>query len=188
MKRIISPEFVFPGGGVSQRNLTACMDSLETLYKSELSEERLTDYCVCQVYAISRFEASYQRKWNVSHSFGKKAVDRFALNTPGKRYYEDLWLKKGGFSRVSLLSEFKNKSLHPLSKFIYPDYEDSTKSRLNGTETGFYICCISTLMWTPFSPVCRSCRFEKRCKGITNRKYAELFRIRNEEYTKKDKE
>ena len=188
MKQAVSPVFVFPGGGISQRTVSACIDSLERLYKSELSEERLTDYCVCQVYTISRFDRIYLKRWNISHSFGKKAVERFAQNTPGKRYYEDLWLKKCGFSRVSLLSEFQDKSLHPLNKFIYPDYEDSTKSRLNGTEPGFYICCISTLMWTPFSPVCRNCDYEERCKGITSRKYAELYRVRNEEYTKKDKE
>ncbi|MDR1718077.1 MAG: hypothetical protein LBS20_19760 [Prevotella sp.] len=188
MKHAISPIFVFPGGGISQRTVSACMDSLEVLYKSELSEERLTDYCICQVYTVSQFDSAYLRKWSVSHSFGEKAVERFAQNTQGKRYYEELWLKKAGLSRGALLSEFKDKSLHPLYKFIYPDYEDPTKSRVTGTETGFYICRVSTLMWTPFSPVCRNCDYGEKCKEITSRKYAELFRIRNEEYNKKETE
>ena len=184
VKQTVSPFFVFPGGGIAMRSVDTCLDSLEKLYKSELSRERIIDFCICQVYTISKFDTYYFRKWNVSHSFGKKAIERFSQNTSGKKYYEDRWLKMYDLSRQSLVGQFDDKSSHPLHKFIFPEYEETTKIRLHDSEAGFYICQISTLLWTPFSCACRTCKNEERCKNITSRKYPELYRIRNEEYNR----
>jgi len=82
------------------------------------------------------------------------------------------------------LDRFKDKSNHPLAAFIYPEYEEITKMRMHNSEVGFYICQVSTLLWTPFSKACCSCEHQDRCKSITGKKYDELYRIRIEEYKK----
>ena len=184
MKNTVDKDFVFPGGRIARHAVDSCMDSLETAIESRLSHERIIDFCICQVYAVSGYTQIYRSRWNVSHSFGKKAMERFTRNTKGKRFYEDKWLANFGLSREKLSGLFKSRKEHPLAKFIYPEYEEVTKKRLHSSEVGFYICRISTLLWTPFSPVCRTCRNEQRCKEITSCKYAELYRIRNEEYNR----
>ena len=182
MKKTLAPSFEFPGGGISLRSVSFCLDSLEAGCKSDLSEERMNDFCICQVYAISRFDAGYLSKWKVSHSFGKKAIERFERSTKGKKYFEDKWLKEAGLSRSGLLIEFRDRSEHPLMKFIFPEYEENTKRRMHSSEVGFYICQVSTLLWTPFSPSCMTCKNEARCKEVCSRKYAELYRLRLEEF------
>lgn len=185
MKTMIAPSFSFPKGGIAGRTVSSCLDSLEAFSKGELSPERIIDFCICQVYAISGFNTDYLRKWNASHSFGGKAQQRFERNNSKKKYYEDIWLSKKGLSRADLLEFVRERRCHPLAKFIFPEYEEGTKSRLHNTEAGFLICQISTLMYTPFSPSCQTCVCAEICKRITESKYQELYRIRNEEYNKK---
>jgi hypothetical protein len=187
MKRTVFPSFAFPGGGRAGKALAGCIESLESFFQGEPGEERMIDYCICQVYAISRFAQDYLQKWNATHSFGKKAMERFKQNSPGKRYYEDIWLKRHGLSRAGLSEQFRDRSSHPLQKFIFPEYEEKTKLRMLNSEVGFYICTISTLLWTPFSPVCRKCNHAEKCREIACRKYPELYRIRMEEYNRMKK-
>ncbi|MBF0575528.1 hypothetical protein IR022_06060 [Dysgonomonas sp. GY617] len=182
MKKTLAPSFEFPGGGIALRSVTSCLNSLEAGCKSDLSAERLNAYCICQVYTISRFDTGYLSKWKVSHSFGKKAVLRFLSNTQNKKYFEDKWLKGIGLSRSSLRIEFRDRSEHPLMKFIFPEYEENTKRRMHSSEVGFYICQVSTLLWTPFSPSCQTCQNGVRCKEVCRKKYAELYRLRLEEF------
>ncbi|MBF0648605.1 hypothetical protein IR083_07220 [Dysgonomonas sp. GY75] len=184
IKKSIADRFVFPGGGLAHKTLNSCLGSLEKIYMSDLSEERLLDYCICQVFAMSDFSKSYIDKWKASHSFGKKAIERFCQNTKHKRFFEDKWLDRYNLSRLALLNYFGDKKEHPLAKFIYPEYEEITKKRLLNLDAGFYICQLSTLLWTPFSGACRQCRHEGRCREITKRKYEELYRIREKEYQK----
>ena len=61
-------DFVFPTGGKSDRQLGMCFDGLCREVVS-VSAERLSDFCICQTYAISGYDTAYRRKWNVSHSF-----------------------------------------------------------------------------------------------------------------------
>lgn len=51
------------------------------------------------------------------HSFGRKALERFARNTSTHRYWEDRWLKEHGLSRGGLLHEVRDRSQHPLRSF-----------------------------------------------------------------------
>jgi hypothetical protein len=185
MKASVSPALSLHGGGIARKTVSSCLDALEVLGKGEISRERIVDFCICQIYAIHKFDAEYLTKWNVSHSFGSKALQRFAQNHSRKRYYEDLWLAKNKLSRIGLLETFEDKREHPLAKFIYPEYEEGTKGRLHNTEAGFYICQLSTLLYTPFSPFCRKCNYAEKCTGILQKKYQELFRIRIEAYNKK---
>lgn len=184
MKKGVDKQFSFPGGGIARKTMFSCLESLEKIYKSEPGKERILDFCICQVHVASRFDKVYMRKWNVTHSFGKKAMERFMLSTSVRKYHEDKWLSSIGLSRTTLLEEFGDKRDHPLQKFVYPDYEESTKMRLRNIEAGFIVCQLSTLLWTPFSMACLTCIYEKRCRDILSRKFSELYRLRLEEYKK----
>lgn len=174
-------DFVFPAGGRSDRVLDSCFDSL-----APVSAERLADFCVCQVRAMCAFGAEYRRRWDVSHSFGKKAVERYLQADRRRRYYEDRWLKSFSLSRGELAVLAEDRSRHPFAKFIFPEYEETTKRRLLSTEAGYAVCGMSTLLWTPFSPSCRQCGHSARCRRRTASLYHELYRIRCEAWTEKE--
>ena len=153
-------DFVFPTGGKSDRQLGMCFDGLCREVVS-VSAERLSDFCICQTYAISGYDTAYRRKWNVSHSFGKKAIGRYLRSGKERRY-------------------------RPFGRFIYPEYEETTKRRLLSTEAGYLVCALSTLMWTPFSPSCSKCAKAEPCRRRTQARYPELYRIRCEAWRKKE--
>ena len=62
MKTMIITSFVFPKGVIAKRNVSSSLDSLEFICKGEVSRERIIDYCICKVYAISRFGQEYIRE------------------------------------------------------------------------------------------------------------------------------
>lgn len=177
------PEFCFPGGGQSERVLTLCMSALEVHY-GEVSRERLVDFCVCQGYAMSGYGKEYFCRWKVNHSFGEKAIARFVKGNAGRRYYENGWLKEHGLSRDFLLASIGESKEHPYERFIYPEYEEHTKRRLLSSEAGYWVCGLSTLLWTPFSPACGECAFSLACQRRTQMCLAELYRIRLEAWQK----
>lgn len=187
MRRTVSPSFVFPGGGAAFRAVDTCIDVLEKC-SGALERVRIADYCICQVYALSRFGADYLSRWRVTHSFGKKARVRFAGSTRGKRYWEDRWLAAGGMNRGDVVRWIEDRRQHPLYRFVYPQYEETTKMRMLSTEVGYYICGASTLLWTPFSPSCRACNLAGMCRKRTEMLYGELYRIRIEEYNGKEEQ
>lgn len=176
------PSFTFPNGGRALAYVTKCLDSLENQQQA-LSKERVVDFCITQVYAISKYGNKYiTNHWNASHSFGNKALQRFQGDRKFQRYYEDQWLKEINMSRGILLELISDKRKHPLEKYIFPIHEEVTKNRAQYLDWGFYICCTSTLLWTPFSPVCQTCRYAETCKTKTSQIYPELFRIRNQAF------
>lgn len=177
--------FSFPGGGLSDRTVSDCLDTLRKQY-GEIGPERLVDFCVCQGYATSGYGEEYHRRWKVSHSFGGKAVSRFAGSNAARRYHEDCWLKEYGLSRSVLQACIADRSEHPYLRFIYPEYEEHTKRRLLSTRAGYAVCALSTLLWTPFSPACRACRSVNACRERTREVFPELYRIRCEEWRRKE--
>lgn len=185
MRRTVAPSFAFPGGGGARRTVDSCVEALEKTHGA-FERERIADFCICQVYALSRFGKEYLSRWRVSHSFGTKARERFAGTTRGKRYWEDRWLTGAGLTRAEIARMIEDRRQHPLYRFIYPEYEDATKSRMLSTEVGYYICGASTLLWTPFSPACRACTRAALCRKRTEMIYGELYRIRMEEYSGKE--
>lgn len=178
-------DFTFPAGGRSGRQLGTCFDLLCREVVS-VSGERLADFCICQAYTLSGYGTSYRRRWNVSHSFGEKAVRRYLCSGKGRRYHEDRWLESHGLSRPALAGMVIDRSRHPLDRFIYPEYEERTKRRLLSTEAGYVVCALSTLLWTPFSPSCGKCRRSGECRRRTEAIYPELFRLRCEAWLKKE--
>lgn len=179
MKKVY-PGFTFSAGSASRRAVASCIRCLES--SGQPDAERMVDFCVCQVYALSRFGEDYRSHWRASHSFGKRALRRYAESGREVRFYQDRWLRRNGLSRELLCELIRDRSFHPQAKFIYPQYEDRTKKRLAGTELGYYICGASTLLWTPFSPVCASCPKAAACQQRTRTLYPELYRIRVEEF------
>ncbi len=179
--KLIDPAFSFPGGGIAARSVAQCMAALERKHIT-LGRERIVDYCVCQAYAVTRFGEDYLPRWRVTHSFGEKALERYDRNTAIQKYHQDRWLREHGLSRGAILSLFQDRSQHPLFKFVFPEYEEGTKKRLLGTAAGFYICQVSTLGWTPFSPACECCPTAEKCREVTRQRYCELYRIRVEAY------
>lgn len=175
------PDFVFPAGGRAGRVLSVCFDRL-----APVSAERLADFCICQVHAISGFGGDYRRRWDVSHSFGDKAVNRYLQAGRQSRYYEERWLKRFSLSREELAASVEDRSRHPFARFVYPEYEETTKRRLLSTEAGYAVCGMSTLLWTPFSPACLRCAHADRCRRRTASLYHELYRIRCEAWTRKE--
>lgn len=139
-----------------------------------------------QVYALSGYAPSYRGKWNISHSFGRKAADRYLHSGKERRYWEDRWLKGFGLSRDSLTQAMENRRGHPFGRFIYPEYEEITKRRLLSSEAGYLVCALSTLMWTPFSPSCSKCTKANPCRRRTEARYPELYRIRCEAWWKEE--
>lgn len=182
MKTTVAPAFIFPKGGIATRAVSSCLEVLEEIYNGQVSNERIIDFCICQVHAISRFEKGYYAKWKVTHSFGKKAIERFKGNKQVHKHYEDKWLKEYKLSRGALLMEIQDRREHPLNAYIFPQHEESTKKRGLSTPVGYYICGISTLLYTPFSLACRNCCNAKKCIERTIKIFPELYRIRMEKY------
>ena len=102
-----------------------------------------------------------------------------------RRYREELWLGSFSLSREELAASVEDRSRHPFSRFVYPEYEETTKRRLLSTEAGYAVCGASTLLWTPFSPSCRRCAHAGRCRRRTEALYPELYRLRREAWTKR---
>lgn len=182
VRRLLSASFRFPGGASARRVVDDCLKALQTNGGGELSDERLTDFCICQAHAISRFDGDYlSRRWFPSHSFGAKARARFAALTPQRRYHEDRWLESAGLSRALLPSLVHDRREHPLWQFLNPAYEENTKNRVVNTPVCYYVCGVSTLLWNPFSAACRRCLRTERCRKRTAARYPELYRLRCEE-------
>lgn len=185
MRLTVQSTFTMPGGRLAEKQIDDALDYL-TKHYGEVGLERIVDYCICQVFAISKFDNNYLLRWKSSHSFGAKALTRFVTRRPGQKYYEDKWLSGFRLTREILLREIEDRSTHPLFKFIYPDYEDATKRRALSSVVGYYICGASTLLWTPFSEVCQSCTKSEACKVRTQKLYPEIYRLRVAEFKGKE--
>ena len=185
MRRSVIPGFVFPGGRVAERQVDSCLEYLRLAFGT-VGSERIVDFCICQVYVISRFTQDYLLKWKPGHSFGKRACVRFVTRKAGQKYYEDRWLNRYNLTREYLRGIIEDRQVHPYYRFINPAWEEHTKRRAVSTQAGYYICAASTLLWTPFSPVCRICRFSDACQKRTRHLYPELYRIRIAEYQAKE--
>ena len=137
VRRLINASFRFPGGESGQRAVAGCLELLRTHSGGELSDERIADFCICQVHAISRFDAGYLvHRWMPAHSFGPKARERFAATTPVRRYHEDRWLQEAGLDRATLPLLLKDRREHPLWQFLDPAYEEATKQSVLGRLPG----------------------------------------------------
>lgn len=181
----VQSTFIMPGGRLAEKQIDDAIDHL-TKHYGEVGLERIVDYCVYQVHRISGLGSAYMPRWKLSHSFGTNTAKRFIARKQGQKYYEDKWLSDFRLTRENLLQHIEDRSTHPLFRFIYPDYEDTTKRRALSSVVGYYICGASTLLWTPFSEVCQSCIKSEACKIRTQKLYPEIYRLRVAEYNGKE--
>lgn len=187
VKDTLWPDFKFPNGGKSERSIGDCYDKL--LKKYTISTECLVDFCVCQVSTIMSFvtDTKYRYRWNITHSFGDKAIYRFKIYDDKRRYYDDRWLLKHNLSRQDFLLILRDRKKHPLLKYVFPEYEEHTKHLNHSSEIGYIICGTSTLMWTPFSPMCTKCTYSDLCKERTKHVYPHLYSLRCETWAKQNR-
>ena len=186
VKDTLWEDFRFPEGGSVDRQLESCFDKLSLSLC--ISYNRLVDFCVCQVSSMSDYDRKYRFRWNITHSFGDKAISRYMNYSTRMRAHDDKWLSSFGASRSKYVSMIEDCSKHPLAIFIYPEYEEHTKRRWMSNELGYLICGTSTLMWTPFSLVCQKCTNAPLCEKRTAHVHHELYRIRCEAWRKQQKE
>ena len=139
VKDTLWEDFKFPNGGRSERYIGDCYDRL--LKKYTISTECLVDFCVCQVSTIMSFntDTKYRCRWNITHSFGDKAIYRFQIYDDKRRYYDDKWLRKYNLSRQDFLSMLRDRKSHPLLKYVFPEYEEHTKYLNHSSEIGYII-------------------------------------------------
>lgn len=182
VRRLVTPCFSFGSGYAASRAVGECLEALAAERGAEPSEESVAAFCLCQAHAIAGFGTEYlASKWRPTHSFGRKALQRFRTRTPQRRCREELWLKRGGLTLEMLTVLLRDRREHPLWRFLNPQYEEATKLRVLGTEAGYYICGASTLLWNPFSDACTRCPKGDPCRERTRKTYSELYRIRCEE-------
>ena len=168
--------FRFPRGAAGRKQLAEFVMLFQNKYGS-ITNERIVDYCIYTAYAFRG------RTVTVKQLFSKPALTRFAKKLPGSVYYEDKWLYSKTLTRDYLMNFAKDRQEHPQQKYLYVPSEEASKSRMLNQQIGFYLCQSSTLGWSPLSPVCGKCNFVDECKNETQKKYPELFRLR-EEYGK----
>lgn len=178
----INPSFKVSGGGKTVRVVEEWLTAMDKKF-GEISGDRIVDYCVCQGYYISQLKDDYTEvNWDITHSFSSsgRSFERYSNTKKQIKYYEDQWLLSNGMSRKQLSKNTTDTSKHPLSKYIYPLYEDRDKERLLSTDAGYFMCEKTSTLYTPFSPVCQKCTSQKLCIERTKLFYPELYRVRME--------
>jgi hypothetical protein len=172
--KLIDKTFRFSLGWKAVSTLSRFLNDLEGEYGT-VTKERIVDFCV---FAIYTYRESEMR--TIQKVFGKKTLKRFREVSHRQTYYENRWLSGAQLTRGSLCALIADKREHPHAKYIYMESEEGTKKRLLNQESGYLICQISTLGWSPVSETCEQCVFCQECKKETGRKYPELYRIRLE--------
>lgn len=185
VKDTLWEDFKFPNGGRSERYIGDCYDIL--LKKYTISSECLVDFCVCQASTMTTFDKRYRRQWSIAHSFSEKAIYRYEIYDKHRRFYNDNWLAKHNLSRQTLSSLLKIRKSPSLLKYVFPEYEEHTKYLNHSSEIGYIICGTSTLMWTPFSPICTKCTYSNLCKERTKHVYPHLYSLRCETWAKQNR-
>ena len=181
MRRLIDRDFAFPAGGKVNIQLSKFIEQFTAYCGGAFNDARLVDYCVFQIH--KNRNAKFQKNLAVT-AFGQTAFNKYkAMAGKNKKYVEDKWMSEKQLDRTYLTRLIADKE-HPLAKYVYMPSEEMTKKRFFNTDTGFVLCSVSTLMWSPFSETCNACNNQTVCKGITKERYPELYRLRIEEYDK----
>ena len=186
MRKTVNTQFNLPGGTLPGKIVDKWLVGFENRY-GNASATRLADYCICQVYHIHRAAEQYLPKWKISHSFGDKAMLRFAASDSLRYHKENCWLHEHNLTREKLATYLQDAGKHPLQDFIHPQYDEQTKRRKLSTQVGFYFCCCSTTLWTPFSKACSECTFARKCVERLKQFQPELYRLRSEKFKNEPK-
>ncbi len=148
---------------------------------------RIVDFVVYQIYRYRDMICDPSSRFQVTWCFSDNAIEKYRkqfiedAGKSGMTYYINRWLSSFGINRDRLIEIMEPPRENPMRKFVYLACEDQSKSRFHNTEEGFLLCQSRTTGWTPKSEWCSSCDYEERCALATERKYPELFRLRQEE-------
>lgn len=176
-RKLLLPDFKFSKGGATLRTLGNFIDLISKEFGA-VTPERLVDVLISSAYAFKSRPEAYK-----TQAFGPAAIKRYAEQKRGILFYQNEWLESGNLSRAKLLAMIQDRSVHPLSKYIFMQSEEGTKMRHLNEEVGYLVCQLSTMGWSPVSAACSECGRSESCKKETAGKYPELYRIR-EEYGK----
>lgn len=160
------------------------LTQFSSLFPSGVSDGRIVDFVVYQLYRFRDMVGVKGSRWNFSWCFSQNAVFKFKaqfLDKNGKSgmmYYIDKWLDEADLSREKLENMIRETNEHHLAKLVYIQSEDSVKARFPDLDMRLQICLSSTTGWTPKSQVCKSCGNSTRCISLSKKKYPELIRLR----------
>lgn len=174
INKLVDPTYRFPKGGATARTFASFLNRMEQEFGA-ITCERLVDICVTGAYTYRE-----RNQWTLKQVFGPSTIKRVKEQKRGQLFYQDQWLESAGLTRSALVNMIKDRREHPLAKFIYIQSEEATKKRQLNLKSGYFICQISTLGWSPDSEACQQCVFTDDCKHETERKYPEIYRLRIE--------
>lgn len=174
INKLADPTYKFPGGGATARIIATFLTRMEKEFGA-ITCERLVDACVTGAYTSRE-----RKQWPLKQVFGPSTIKRVKEQKRGQLFYQDQWLESAGLSRDALVNMIKDRKEHPQAKFIFIQSEEATKKRQLNRKTGYFICQLSTLGWSPLSEACQQCEFVDDCKCETERKYPEIYRLRIE--------
>lgn len=184
VKELVRNDWLLPPA--APHYVEICMKKLDKKFSGNVSDGRIVNFIVYQIYRYRDLIAVKGSSWNISWCFSDKAIQKFMcqfMDSNGKSgmmYYIDCWLRDGDMDRSKLEEMIVDNSEHRLAKYIYIESEDATKRRFLNTEFGLHLCLTSTTGWTPQSPVCIACSNATQCISASQKKCPELIRLRKE--------
>jgi len=183
----IDDKFRLPGGGQAEAYIGRGLDLLEKSFPLGMSDNRIADYIVYQLYRYADNIAGvaathFQYTWCFSENAVKKFHNQyFGAGNPKIDYYIDKWLKDLGFDRDEVTAFITGPKPNKWRKYIEMPSEEMIKRRFHNTKNGLMLCSSSTMGWSPGSRACQECNYTKECKMTTGHRYPELLRLRTEE-------
>lgn len=163
------------------------LERLEKSFPMGMADQRIADYLMYQVYRYADNIAGvspthFQYSWCFSENAVRKFHNQYFGNgNPRIDYWIDKWADDLGFNREQVASFISGPKPNRWRAYVEMPSEEMTKVRLHNTESGFILCCSSTMGWSPGSRACSECKFVEKCKVATGRRYPELLRLRLEE-------
>ena len=180
-------KFRLPGGGIPHAAVSAGLDDLEKLFPMGMSDQRITDFMVYQVYRyvdniIGKAPTHFDWRW----CWGKTAIEKyrnqyFGDGNPRIDYYIDQWLDSIDVKRQVITDYIAGPKPNKWRQYIEMPSDELVKRRLLNTEAGLVLCSMKTLGWSPGSNACSECEFTAKCKETTTNRYPELMRLRLED-------
>lgn len=162
----------------------------KTCYPTGMSEERITDFIVYQLYR----KRNLWYRFYASDLFSDYAISKYyaqfiGINKKtGMNYYIDLWLEEGKLSRRKITEMISLPKPSKLSGMVYMPSEEMIKRRFYNTDMGYMLCQNNTTGYSPRSVACSGCKFDEECEFVTKKKYPELMRLRKKDYENGNKE